>query len=80
VHCDLKLLLKIRAFNSLLQVIMNAIVTYPFYKEATRTIDCKIINLAEKLLMDGKMTAIAKFERAQILRNVSIFQSRSITF
>jgi len=58
---------------------MSAIATYPFYKEATRKIDCKIIKLGERLLTDGKVTATARIERARILRNVPIFQKSQYT-
>jgi len=81
VHCDgVKIIVKDTcAFDSLLQVIMSAIATYPSYKEAIRTIDCKIIKLAERLLTDGKVTATVRVERARILRNVPIFQKSQYT-
>lgn len=81
VHFDgIKVIVKDTcAFNSLLQVIMSAITTYPSYKKAIRTIDFKILKLADKLLTDGKVTAAAKIERARILRNIPIFQKSQYT-
>jgi len=81
VHCDgVKILVKDTcAFDSLLQVIMSAIAIYPSYKETTRTMNCKIITLAERIIMDGKVTAITRTERARILRNVPIFHKSQYT-
>lgn len=79
VHCDdgIKIIVKDTcALDSLLQVIMSAIPTNPSYKEATCAIDSKITKLAEKLLMDGKVTTEDRIERARILRNVPIFQKK----
>jgi len=58
---------------------MSAIAIYSSYKQAIRTIDCKIIKLAEKILTDGKVTATVRVERARILRNVPIFQKSQYT-
>lgn len=74
VHCDgIKTIVKNTcAFDPLLQVVMSAINSS--YKKEICAIDSKITKLAEKLLIDGKVTAMVKIERARILRNVPIFQ------
>jgi len=62
------------AFDSLLQVIMSAIATYPSYKEAVYRIDCKIIKLAERVLTNGKVTATELEKSSRELEFYEMYQ------
>lgn len=67
------------AFDSILQVVMCALVSYNSYKDTMAETDNSLFILAQEILKSGKLKAKHYVSRGQILCDIPIFEKSTYT-
>lgn len=81
VHLDKKHIIvrETCAFDSILQIVVNAIATYEKYKDNVSDTENHFVQLAQNVLLCGKVHVSHYSQRAKILCNIPIFTIASYT-